>query len=144
MLQTYAAQPEYVPLQQLYTPEQLMMLQAQGVDLSELGFFSSIGNAFKKAKDWTVGAVKKAVPVAKKVVAGASDALHIAGKVGQAAAPMVGELAPSYSDSFSKGMGYLDKASHYTDIANQKVNGQLVELNGQLYFVPENDMGLVY
>ena len=127
-----------------YTPEQLVQLHNAGaIDLNELSFWHSIGNAFKKAKNWTVNAAKKVVPVAKKVLHGASDALHIAGKVGEAAAPMVDSLAPEYAESYNKGMGYLDKASHYTDVADQKVNGHLVELNGQTYFVP-NDMNLVY
>ena len=144
MLQNLAAKQQADFLAANFTPQQLVALHNAGaIDLNELSFWSSIGNAFNRAKDWTVEAVHKAIPVAKQIVSGASDALHIAGQVGQAAAPMVDSLAPSYSDSFNRGMGYIGQASHYTDQANSKINGHLIQLNGQTYFVP-NDMNLVY
>ena len=127
-----------------YSPQELMALHNAGaIDLNELGFFSSIGHAFHRAADWTKNAVRKAVPIVKSGVHGLSQALNIAGQVGQAAAPMVDSLAPSYSQSFSNGLNYVNRAQGYANTADQKINGHLIQLDGQTYFVP-NDMNLVY
>jgi hypothetical protein len=80
-----------------------MMLRAQGFDLNEMFGVETEELFWKKMKK----AAKKVANVGKKVVKGTGDALKIAGKVGEAAAPFVPQ---EYQDQYKQGMSTIGQA----------------------------------
>ena len=102
-----------------------------GATPQQLFSFKDVGKAFKKAGGEMKKGLKKAAPIAKKV-------LHSAASAATVAAPIATAIAPEFSPMIIGGAAALKGA----DALAQKF--QLVVLNGVVYKVPLNDFRTVY
>ena len=105
-----------------------MLVELDERDLQNLKFsFKKLGNSFKKAAT-TVG--NGVVKGAKAVAPYAKQGLHVAASAATVAAPIASAVAPEFAPAFIGGAAGLKAADGV-------VNGmQLVELDGQIYAVP--------